>query len=237
MRSHAPGSTTRRDGAGRRGSPHPDGQRCTFGWGLLALAPEPPPPAGRRAGSGDQLLPHVSSHVCDTCPRDPCHSSWSSPVPRWQSCCGCWGWPRTQGRSPAPLGSKAHPARGAVRVPRSHHVGGTPRSLAPSSAQNRPYPEVHPPSLTFFLTARGCSVARVTRSFCSAPASIASTCTLGLLQGEEQRGCHQQSGARQGGMDAGSAQGSTSQRHDRGSIQPDPRAGPHRPQLAVLEMV
>lgn len=54
IRSHAPGSTAGR----QRGIPQPNGQHCTFGWGLSeplttlqSLRCRPLPEAGRRAGN------------------------------------------------------------------------------------------------------------------------------------------------------------------------------------------
>lgn len=56
IRSHALGSTAGR----QRGIPQPNGQHCTFGWGLSELLTtlrslrcRPLPEAGRRAGSGN----------------------------------------------------------------------------------------------------------------------------------------------------------------------------------------
>lgn len=40
---------------------------------------------------------------------------------------------------------------------------------------------------TFFFTVRGCSVARITSSFCRAPPSMASTWTFGLLGGKNRK--------------------------------------------------
>lgn len=53
-------------------------------------------------------------------------------------------------------------------------------------------PRGDPCLLTFFLTACGCSVATMTSSFCSAPPSIASIWTLGLLQKKHTKMCHTQ---------------------------------------------
>lgn len=144
---------------------------------------------------------------------------------------GCWGWSGTQGQ---PLscthGEQSPPSMGTSAG--SHTLTTAVMSqgaLALSSAQKQLYPEVHPHLLTFFLTARGCSVARITRSFCSAPPSIASIWTLGLLQGKKQRAGHQQSGAWQGGTDSRSVWGSTPQRTQTS-------VNPARPQSKPLQL-
>lgn len=205
-------------------------------------------------------LPRLLDSDGYACHRDPCLSSPRSrstepcPPRGWQSCCSCRCWqagrdqqcwdastrwpagaaggglaPRAS-HSPAPMGSKAHPAWRPARGPTLSRWQRCPEEhLHSSSALKQLYPEVHPHLLTFFLTARGCSVARITRSFCSAPPSIASIWTLGLLQGKKQRAGHQQSGAQQGGTDSRSVWGSTPQ-WTRTSV------NPARPQSKPLQL-
>lgn len=55
-------------------------------------------------------------------------------------------------------------------------------------------------SLTFFLTAWGCSVAKMTSSFCSAPPSMASIWTLGLLQKKHRQKAGHTRGLQQQGV-------------------------------------
>jgi len=134
-----------------------------------------------------------------------------SPVPRGAGRAA--GTAGAAGGGPAP---RSPPGTGSSRGSHTHAVSEAPRSACIEFRTEMALPEVHPCPLTFFLTARGCSVARITRSFCSAPPSIASTWTLGLLRGKKQKAGHHQSRAWQGGTDPGSVRGSTRSRHSKG---------------------
>lgn len=193
---------------GREGAREPPARWTALHIWLGALGAAPCSKAsakGRTQGWLQQLAPpNVSSYVCEpvmaVLPRGPSPVSPRSggtvpcvPMGRQSHCvCHCWHWGDTHRArgvwAPArAAGVGWHPGPASCSPGSEASVGPTlprcPEGVYTELSTNPAVPRGAAPLLTFFLTARGCSVARITRSFCRAPPSMASICTLGLLQG------------------------------------------------------